>query len=633
MAGRGLVEGECGGPNSLMKLTSHFTQDRGLKQEAYGATGRFPPPKPYEINRPLAQTSTDELVGEFLSSHQTAMAPQTFHMGSLLQEMREIEGAEMIHAPQRAPGIAELASTGDWSQEFLSSASANNQQLTAGRGDQWAGEFDRLPQGQADRGVKWAQEYLELPEQEKLAAEYLGQTDIPEAWSSEFSQELLDDTRWVDEFSKTARDTELEDTANALLGAVNDPKINNSEFMKFVKKIGAGEVSIKDNQLVGKSGEEVAEDWAQDFSASQEAGSKSLTEKWEEEFSQFSAAAQDQTDTEFWDRLQKQWEDVKDEEGHPWLSEYDTAKAFKEYEFDKDNHLLEHQSPFDEGLKRLEAGDIPNAVLLFEAAVQKDDNHAEAWQYLGTTQATNEQETAAIAALRRCVELDPNNLTAWMSLAVSYTNESYGSHACHALRAWLAKNPRYTHLLAESVGEQPPELSFMSSREHEEVRELYLSAARLSAQTQIDPDVQCGLGVLFNLSGEYDKAVECFGLALQVKPQDAMLWNKYGASLANGNRSEEAVEAYRRALEQAPGFIRSRFNLGIACVNLQAYKEAVGHFVTALVMQRESRGPQGQSSAMSDNIWSTLRMTLSLLGRTDLYEACDKKDLDKLRNL
>ncbi|XP_055864602.1 peroxisomal targeting signal 1 receptor-like [Biomphalaria glabrata] len=616
MAGRGLIEGECGGPNSLVKLTSHFLQDHGFKQESYGVTGRGPPLKKFEINRPLGSASSDELVSEFLSSHQTAMAPQTFHMGSLLQEMREIEGAEMIHAPQRAPGIAELATTGNWAEEFLSSSGANNK-LALGGGDQWAAEFGRLRGGE---DIKWAHEYLDA--------------EGHDIWSSEFEKEVLNDTKWVDQFSAQLTDKDLQSTANAFLGSVDDPKINDTEFMKFVKKIGTGEVIVKDNQVIESSGDALTDAWVQDFSAQQSSqAEKSLTEKWEEEFADFSAAAQSNSDTEFWDRLQKQWEEVKDDSGHPWLTEYTSSKVFKDYEFEADNHLIDHENAFEEGKKKLEHGDIPNAVLLFEAAVQKEPSNELAWQYLGTTQAENEQELKAIAALRKCLELNPVNLTAWMALAVSYTNESYGSHACHALKSWLAYNPRYSSLIQGQLPAQPSELTFMSSAEHEQIRELYLSAARISAETQIDPDVQCGLGVLFNLSGEYDKAVECFGLALQVRPRDALLWNKYGATLANGSRSEEAVEAYRQALEISPGFIRSRYNLGIACINLQAYKEAVEHFVLALNMQKESRGPYGQTSAMSENIWSTLRMALSLLGRTDLYEACDRRDLERLKDI
>ena len=58
-------------------------------------------------------------------------------------------------------------------------------------------------------------------------------------------------------------------------------------------------------------------------------------------------------------------------------------------------------------------------------------------------------------------------------------------------------------------------------------------------------------------------------------------------------------------------------------------REAIEHFVTALNLQRNSRGPV--KAVMSDNIWSTMRIAIALIGRSeDLYEVCDRHDLDRL---
>lgn len=59
--------------------------------------------------------------------------------------------------------------------------------------------------------------------------------------------------------------------------------------------------------------------------------------------------------------------------------------------------------------------------------------------------------------------------------------------------------------------------------------------------------------------------------------QDYLLWNRLGATLANGGDPEQAVDAYRRALEIKPTFTRAIANLGVACLNIGVYREAAEH--------------------------------------------------------
>lgn len=111
MALRDLVEGECGGPSSLMQLTSHFVKDHGLKDE--GVRDLFDQGVPFESD------NQDQLVKQFLE--ETAVYPQTFKMENLLHEVQDIN--QSIYPPVTAPRIVDELINQDtaWANQYLQS--------------------------------------------------------------------------------------------------------------------------------------------------------------------------------------------------------------------------------------------------------------------------------------------------------------------------------------------------------------------------------------------------------------------------------------------------------------------------------------------------------------------------------
>ncbi|KAN0063397.1 Peroxisomal membrane signal receptor PTS1 [Thecaphora frezii] len=327
------------------------------------------------------------------------------------------------------------------------------------------------------------------------------------------------------------------------------------------------------------------------------------------------------------------------------------------YRFSSQNAFQNHPDPLTEGLRLLgNGGSLSDAALLFEAATQRESQggtggevergevdrnrreRSEAWRRLGECQAMNEKETQAIRALEEAIRIDENNLEAYMSLAISYTNEGYDTAAHATLERYIQR--AYPHLKpaplpTEISGTSDPIEGTANSNPWatlNKVTDLFLAAAREgNAKGQIDPEVQVGLGVLFYSNSSYDQARDCFQTALQARPNDFLLWNRLGATLANGGKPEEAIEAYHKALELRPTFTRAIYNLSVSCLNLGAHHEAAEHLLAALSLQQthtlpdvppgEEPSPTPLADAgESHNLWSTLRRIFLCMDRMDLAQ-------------
>lgn len=472
--------------------------------------------------------------------------------------------------------------------------------------------------------------------------------------------------------TSTAEDrSELAETARQLLNALQNetrPKFKNSQFMGLMRQLRDGEVVVQDGEMVPATEARPAEvtdkgkgkavdgtGWASEYSSGGVAGTLHRRKSVHFDTADPSSSYQAQTEAlvhdhdeafdnadvfyDIYNRTHRtarlpdaqaaEWAQLQED----WDAFEATASGIKEvqkngYQFQKNNPYLEGTRTHE--LHRHGAG-LQQSVLEHEAIVQRDPSNAQAWFALGVKQQENEREQHAIDALREAVAQDPSCMPAYLALAVSFANEGDKVSAHRAIGSWMTGRGAMLRKVA-AAGELGVVDGVASVEEiHQEYVGELLNMARQAANGEIDADVQMALGVLLNTMEDYSKAQDCFRTALAVRPDDWLLFNRVGATLANSGSPTQAVPFYYKALELNPGYIRARFNLGISCINLRRHEEAAQHLVDALVLQ-DSEGVNSDRGVTSDALWDTLRATCLSLQRLDLAAICETRDLQNFIN-
>lgn len=128
----------------------------------------------------------------------------------------------------------------------------------------------------------------------------------------------------------------------------------------------------------------------------------------------------------------------------------------------------------------------------------------------------------------------------------------------------------------------------------------------------MDPNIpQCHttLGLIYEQAGKIDEAIEAYGRALELEPDNqktlaayrrcieqipdaAEAFNHLGIALAQSSRPEEAQDCFKRAIELNPGCAPAHNNLGLLLKSLAQYDQAIACYRRAVDLDPEYANAQ-----------------------------------------
>jgi len=191
--------------------------------------------------------------------------------------------------------------------------------------------------------------------------------------------------------------------------------------------------------------------------------------------------------------------------------------------------------------------DYDGAEKMYRKVIELDSTYVHAHYSLGLALNRQDKWPEAIAALRKCVELDPNNSMAWFELGYAYYNQN-GRKSCEgSYEPWIrcvALDP--THARAyKGLG------NILTS-----VREDYNGAEKMYRKAiELEPTIKCAhysLGFVLTQQKEWPEAIAALRRCVELDPNNSEAWYKLGCAYYNQNGGESCeASSHTRAASRS----------------------------------------------------------------------------------
>jgi tetratricopeptide (TPR) repeat protein len=239
------------------------------------------------------------------------------------------------------------------------------------------------------------------------------------------------------------------------------------------------------------------------------------------------------------------------EAGQSFITAYDLAPAAKEKDIVDGNQQAFFAEHFRAGNSAKDTGSLSEAASEFEKAVAVDPKEPNGYINLAFVYRELGKYDQALEVMKKSVEVDTTSVYAWGNLGAAY----------------------------------------------KDVKEYDLAAQALQRVVDLAPaDKDVAFGALASLGDimfdkkEYNKALEYYAKAAEIKTEDAALHYQIGASNYQMGKFQEAAVGFARCADltrdKDPGlYSDAMFNLGVSQIRMQNYDAAISTLETLIAVQ------------------------------------------------
>jgi protein O-mannosyl-transferase len=189
-----------------------------------------------------------------------------------------------------------------------------------------------------------------------------------------------------------------------------------------------------------------------------------------------------------------------------------------------------------------QAGQVDEAIIHFQRALQISPDYAEAHNNLAGALLQGGHADAAIAQIRRALAIDPNYAEAHNNLGIALSQSGRMDEAIAEYRKALEISPGYA-------------------------------------------EAHNNLGNVLGRRGHRDEAIAHYQQALEIFPGYAEAHNNLGNALLQDGRVTEAIAHFRRALELRPSSTTVHNNLAAALLKNGEARQALAHYEASAEIQ------------------------------------------------